>query len=81
MPSWLYVPGEGPRKDCRGRLLARTFYREGGESSGGGRGGRGGVYNEAYMPPTQISRWVSPACSVGITSASICCGLVFVMRV
>lgn len=33
------------------------------------------------MPPTQISRWVSPACSVGITSASISCGLAFVVRV
>lgn len=36
MPLWLYVPGEGPRKDCGGKLLAGIFYREGGESGGGG---------------------------------------------
>lgn len=48
------------------------------EENRGVRGG-GGVYNEAYMPPTQINRWVSPACSVGITSASISCGLIFVV--
>lgn len=40
-----------------------------------------GVYNEAYMPPVQINTWVSPACSVGIMSASISCGLMFVARV
>lgn len=39
MPLWLSVPGEGPRKDCGGKLLAGISYREGGESGGVGVGG------------------------------------------
>lgn len=56
MPLWLYVPGEGPRKDCGGEVVSRDTLSRRREI--GRRGGRGGgrVYNEAYMPPTQISR-------------------------
>lgn len=79
MSLWLYVPEGGPRRDYGRRLLARKFHEEEEEDEGDGESGCEGVYNEAYMPPTQINRWVSPACSVGIMSASISCGLLFVV--
>lgn len=54
MPLWLSVPGEGPRKDCGGKLLAGISYREGGESGGVGVGGEGAFTMKRICPQRKL---------------------------